>query len=240
MQDMKRLSKVQESFQHDGLALRSDGSTFPVQVSVSMGRVRGKNLFAAFITDNTVEQLQKKLLETEKGRSEKLLLNILPASIARRLKNNERPIADAHDAVTCVFIDMVGFTTMSSGMTPTDLVELLNAVFSAFDELANYHRIEKIKTIGDCFMAVGGLFGRFHDHAKAVTEFALDVVRFMGIFNNARNTNLNVRVGLNTGPVVAGVCFFRFFLFVGLSSCCPFAHLSRVMLRSSHTLSLSV
>jgi adenylate cyclase len=117
----------------------------------------------------------EQLLETEKNRSEKLLLNILPAEIAERLKAGEEPLADRCDSVTVLFADLVGFTELSRKLRADDLVNLLNDLFSRFDNLVERHGAEKIKTIGDAYMAAAGLSGSRRDHAATIADLALDM-----------------------------------------------------------------
>ena len=150
-------------------------------------------------------QYEKELLQLEKEKSEHLLLNILPRPIAERLKGGERTIADSHPQVTVLFADLVGFTQLSSKTAPQELVNLLNEVFSHFDRLAERHGLEKIKTIGDSYMLVGGLPVPRADHAEAVAEMALDMVEEVGRFNRHSQTQIDLRIGINSGPVVAGV-----------------------------------
>jgi class 3 adenylate cyclase len=137
--------------------------------------------------------------------NERLLLSILPASIATRLKSGEAGLADHFPEVSVLFADIVNFTMLSGGMPPKPLVSLLNDLFTQFDELASEHRVEKIKTIGDCYMAVSGVPDRRADHASALADMALDMVEELKRFNLSRGTSLQIRIGLNTGPVVAGV-----------------------------------
>jgi len=137
--------------------------------------------------------------------NESLLLSILPASIAARLKSGEAGIADHFPEVSVLFADIVDFTTLSNGLSPQPLVALLNDLFTQFDHLANEHNVEKIKTIGDCYMAVCGVPENRPDHAAALADMALGIVEHLKLFNRTRGTNLKVRIGLNTGPVVAGV-----------------------------------
>ena len=137
--------------------------------------------------------------------NERLLLSILPASIATRLKSGEAGLADHFPEVSVLFADIVNFTMLSGGMPPKPLVSLLNDLFTQFDELASEHRVEKIKTIGDCYMAVSGVPDRRADHASALADMALDMVEELKEFNRSRGTSLQIRIGLNTGPVVAGV-----------------------------------
>jgi len=143
------------------------------------------------------------LLEQEK--SDRLLLNILPKSIADRLKNNEGRIADSYESVTIMFADLVDFTRISAGMTPADLLELLNQVFSRFDQLAEKYSLEKIKTIGDAYMVVGGAPEPRDDHAEAMANLALEMQAALAELSTRSGRNLMMRIGINTGPVIAGV-----------------------------------
>lgn len=150
-------------------------------------------------------QQEKQLLEMEKEKSERLLLNILPQPIAERLKGGERNIAERFTEVTVLFADIVDFTTLANETDPEDLVTLLNELFSRFDRLAERHGLEKIKTIGDSYLVVGGLPLPRPDHAEAVAEMALEMLASVRDLNSDSGINLRVRIGLNTGPVVAGV-----------------------------------
>lgn len=144
-------------------------------------------------------------LDRERGRSEQLLLNVLPQPIGQRLKRGEAPIADTFPDVTIVFSDLVGFTELSAGLPAAELVELLNEIFSEFDSLAAAHGVEKIKTIGDAYLAVAGIPVPRADHARAVADMALDMMRAQQRFAERRNLPLKTRIGINSGPVVAGV-----------------------------------
>jgi adenylate cyclase len=141
-------------------------------------------------------------LQLEREKSERLLLNILPEPIAERLKQGESVIADSFTDVTVMFADIVDFTPLSANMSPAELVALLNEIFSTFDQLAEQHDLEKIKTVGDAYMVVGGLPTPRPDHAEAVADMALDMqrVRF-----TAHGEPIGIRIGIHTGPVVAGV-----------------------------------
>ena len=149
--------------------------------------------------------VNRRLLDAERARSEALLLNVLPAPIAARLKAGEEPIADGHDEVTVLFADVVDFTGVSNRASPGEVVRVLNAVFSDLDALAAQHGLEKIKTIGDAYMVVGGLPEPRPDHAAAVAEMALDIQRVLAGRRGPTGDPLRVRIGINTGPVVAGV-----------------------------------
>ena len=146
-----------------------------------------------------------KELGIEQARSEKLLLNILPKSIANRLKDNDMRIADSFDSVTILFADIVGFTQLSANLNPTDLVDLLSQIFSKFDQLAANHGLEKIKTIGDGYMVVGGAPLKRDDHAFVVAKLALEMQTVLQEIAEIRNMPLQMRFGLSSGPVVAGV-----------------------------------
>ena len=151
------------------------------------------------------EFMSREALAEEERKTEHLLLNILPASIAGRLKEKEQSIADGFAEVTILFADIVGFTTMSASMSPAAVVAMLNEIFSTFDELTQRHRLEKIKTIGDAYMAVGGLPEPRADHIQAVAELALDMRDAVERHLTQTGERLQIRIGINTGPVVAGV-----------------------------------
>ncbi len=152
-------------------------------------------------------QKERTLLELsmEQARSEKLLLNILPKSIANRLKDNDMRIADSHEAVTILFADIVGFTKMTASMPPAELVDLLSQLFSRFDKLADQLGLEKIKTIGDGYMVVGGAPVSRDDHAAVIAQLALGMQRELAAFNEQTGNSLQMRIGISSGPVVAGV-----------------------------------
>ncbi len=160
------------------------------------------------------EQAYLKIIQAERQKSERLLLNILPKPIADRLKLGEDIIADSFAQVTILFADIVDFTPLSTHMLPKDLVVLLNAIFSMFDGLAERHGLEKIKTIGDAYMVVGGLPTPRLDHAEAIADMALDMQKGITQVRSLLPTSdqsLNLRIGINTGPVIAGVIGTRKF-----------------------------
>ena len=155
------------------------------------------------LSKNEFETRQK--LRLEQKRSERLLLNVLPASIAERLLHHHQTIADNFAEVSVLFADIVGFTQLSSQMLPAEVVELLNQVFSRFDELAESYGLEKIKTIGDAYMVVAGLPDHRPDHATAIVEMALAMQQSLAGVNQQTGYSLQMRTGIHTGPVVAGV-----------------------------------
>jgi len=154
-----------------------------------------------------------RLLQAEQERAERLLLNILPKPIADLLKQERGVIADSAAEVTVLFADIVDFTQLSARLSAAELITLLNEVFSAFDRLAEKHGLEKIKTIGDAYMVVGGLPTPRPDHAEAVAEMALDMQQDLGDYGTTLGTALHVRIGINTGPVVAGVIGTKKFIY---------------------------
>lgn len=154
---------------------------------------------------------EKQRLEYEQLKTEKLMLNILPKPIADRLKRGEMNISGNYPEVTILFSDLVGFTKMSSQMTAADLVLLLNDLFTRFDTRAEQLGLEKIKTIGDAYMAVGGLPIPRNDHAQICADMALGMYDDLAEFNRSHNLELAMRIGLNSGPVVAGVIGFTKF-----------------------------
>jgi adenylate cyclase len=150
-------------------------------------------------------------LRVEQDRSERLLLNILPAPIAERLKDEPDVIADAFDPVTVLFADLVGFTAFAHARPPAEVVAVLNQLFSRFDELADRHGLEKIKTIGDAYMVAGGLPVPRPGHEAAIAEMALDMCDAVQRFRSETGVDLAIRVGIDSGPVVAGVIGHRKF-----------------------------
>ncbi len=148
---------------------------------------------------------EKQLLATEQEKSERLLLNILPASVAGRLKQGEQNIAERYADVSVLFADLVGFTALVKRTDPVELVGLLNDLFSRYDRIASRFGLEKIKTIGDCYLVVGGLPEPRSDHPEAVAGMALEMLDALETFNQERGIKLRLRLGLHTGPVVAGV-----------------------------------
>jgi class 3 adenylate cyclase len=166
----------------------------------------------AFIQQRLITR-QMRELEAERERSEELLLNVLPPSIAQRLKGNSQLIADGFERVSVLFADIVGFTKMSQRLAPEELVSRLNLVFSSFDDLVDKLKLEKIKTIGDAYMCAGGLHSLEYDHAEAVAEMALAMKRRLHEFSAEFGEALDIRIGIHTGPVVAGVIGKKKFIY---------------------------
>ncbi len=163
-----------------------------------------------------LEELVKqrtKELEAEKQKSEHLLLNVLPAPIADRLKAGEDLIVDRFEDVSVLFADIVGFTTLSTKKTPEELVTMLNELFSLFDRLAEKHGLEKIKTIGDAYMVVAGIPQPVADHAIAIAHMGLDMLEGVNEYARHHGVELTIRVGIHTGAVVAGVIGKKKFIY---------------------------
>jgi class 3 adenylate cyclase len=165
---------------------------------------------------------QYKLLQAEQEKSERLLLNILPGPIARRLKEQHATIADGFSDVTVMFADIINFTRLSEEMPPKFMVTLLNEVFSHFDLLAEKHGLEKIKTIGDAYMVAGGLDEHHlsagavpsdRDYCSSICAMATEMREYMETLSGIRRARLQIHVGIGTGPVVAGVIGMKKFIY---------------------------
>ncbi len=163
--------------------------------------------------DITERKLITDALRLQQEQTEKLLLNILPSSIAQRLKQEQGIIADSFEEVSVMFADIVGFTELSSRKSPTELVEMLNIIFSKFDQLAERHGLEKIKTIGDAYMVVAGLPTPRSDHADAIAQMALDIQSEIKQFSTSTGEPFSLRIGIHSGPVVAGVIGIKKFIY---------------------------
>jgi guanylate cyclase len=178
--------------------------------------VMGVTISAYAMLGYFVEQRERAriALEAEQERSERLLLNVLPGPIAQRLKRESGVIAEHYDAVTVLFADLVGFTERTQVMPAADLVALLDRIFSAFDREADAEGVEKIKTIGDAYMVAGGLPDRRPDHLEAVARVALAMrSEIAAIAQEPGSEWLAVRIGIDTGPAVAGVIGRRKFIY---------------------------
>ncbi|WP_216351288.1 adenylate/guanylate cyclase domain-containing protein [Leptolyngbya sp. 'hensonii'] len=196
---------------------RKDGTLFWNELHISPIYDNSGKLthFVGVQTDISDRKRAENALQFEKEKSEQLLLNILPRSIAERLKqyqigattkhNGEAFIADGFEDVTVLFADLVGFTELASNISPKKLVGLLNQIFSVFDDLTEQYGLEKIKTIGDAYMVVGGLPDSRRDHAEAIADMALAMQHKIAQFSASHGQPFAIRVGINSGPVVAGV-----------------------------------
>ena len=194
---------------------RKDGSI--IWISENMHIVRDDNgellHYEGSVRDITDRKSTEDELHKQRLKSERLLLNVLPQAIAERLKRGQKIIADSFTEATVLFADLVGFTELSTRISPTELVKLLNSVFSKFDQLADHHGLEKIKTIGDAYMVVAGLPLPRADHVRAIADIAIDMQREITKIKVQDGRPLSLRIGIHTGPVVAGVIGIRRFTY---------------------------
>ena len=152
-------------------------------------------------------------VQVEQERSEKLLLNILPEAVAERLKSSDKTIADGFADVTAMFADIVNFTQVAANMSPSQVFAMLNRIFSAFDELAEQYGLEKIKTIGDAYMVAGGLNEQIVDYSAAIADMAVAMRDLLQRDFTINASHLEVRIGIGTGPIVAGVLGKKKFIY---------------------------
>jgi adenylate cyclase len=173
----------------------------------------GRDGISVFFHDITKRKKMESALRKERNKTENLLLNLLPEPIAERLKEEPGVIADKFEKATILFADLVNFTQISTTMPATKLVYLLNEIFSSFDELTEKHGLEKIKTIGDAYMVAGGIPIERPDHAEASAEMALDMLVAIDELNVKLEATFDLRIGINSGPVVAGVIGTKKFIY---------------------------
>ncbi len=179
-----------------------DYITKPVEETFLLARVQS-TLERKFLQDQQKALFRE--LDQEKKKSETLLYQVLPESVANRLKQGESRIADAIENVTVLFGDLVGFTTLATSIAPDRLVTLLNELFGNFDSLAAKFGLEKIKTIGDAYMLVGGIPPNTGEHALRCMEFALEALEFLEQYNLDSLIKLRLRIGLHSGSAIGGV-----------------------------------
>jgi PAS domain S-box-containing protein len=205
--------KMNKGFTRECEGLKKNGTKFPAKVAINTAKTENQTFVICSVTDDTITFKQKELLSTEKQKNESLLQSIFPAAIVTRLKRGDTNISESFDSVTCFFSDMVGFTTLSGTMGPSELVQLLNAVVNSFDDLCKINHLEKIKTIGDAYFCVGGLTPGDTDHAANAIRFAIGTLKAVDVVGDGR---VSIRIGmflvlvtnikgLHTGPIVAGV-----------------------------------
>ncbi|XZN99990.1 MAG: adenylate/guanylate cyclase domain-containing protein [Microcoleus sp.] len=195
--------------------IQPDFYSFSVKRDDELGEVMVafNQMFCRVYKEIAQRQAAEEILRAEQEKSERLLLNILPKTIADRLKTGQINIADGFAEVTILFADIVGFTEISSRTSPQELVELLNKIFSAFDHLSEQYGLEKIKTIGDNYMVAGGLPVSCENHAESIAEMALEMQQQIMKFSDESGQPLQIRIGINTGPVVAGVIGTKKFIY---------------------------
>jgi class 3 adenylate cyclase len=205
---------------------RFDGNTAMQGIFVGAGLltlfVVGRQVLALWENQRLNSELNQRLIQldqaysmlnTERDRAERLLLNVLPEEVANRLKSGEATIADSFTEVTVLFADIVGFTSLAARVSPEQLVTMLNNVFSIFDQLAEKHGLEKVKTIGDAYMVVSGLNGLHPNRPEAAVAMALDMMTALQKLGQEIGIDLSVRIGMDTGPVVAGVIGTKKFIY---------------------------
>lgn len=166
--------------------------------------LRENSMRKSFYQKHVIEEREKELAD-EREKSERLLLNILPKSVAERLKKHQHIIADAFDETTILFADIVGFTRLSEQIPAQELVAVLNTIFTMFDTLTDTFGVEKIKTIGDAYMVAAGLPEHRTDHAQVIASMALEMCRAMATYNVTAPIPLQIRIGIHSGSVIAGV-----------------------------------
>jgi len=178
-----------------------------VQVAFFVLNILGVTTTAYVLLQYFVRARELALAElgVERAKSERLLLNVLPESIAARLKESDEVIAEGFESATVLFADIVGFTPLAQELEPAATVDLLDRIFARWDSLAETHGLEKIKTIGDAYMVAGGIPQPRSDHAEAIAEMALAMGVEVERCTAESGVPLEVRIGIDSGPVVAGV-----------------------------------
>lgn len=172
-------------------------------------------LFGGYTIERQYRQdfINSKIIDEKRRENEKLLLNILPRDIAEELKEHPGTIAKRFEDTSILFADLVDFTQFSMTRSPKDVVDILNNVFSAFDELTDKYKLEKIKTVGDAYMVAGGLGNQAQDHISAIVQFARDSKAALREFNQTTGNNIKIRIGIHCGPVIAGVIGTKKFIY---------------------------
>jgi urea transport system substrate-binding protein len=204
---LRRMQTDEKVSAFESQVYRKDGEIIWISENAHVVRSADGELlyYEGSIVDITKRKVWEEALRYQQECTEELLLNILPAPIAHRLKLAESTIADSFSDVTVLFADLVNFTEFSAQIPAPKLVKLLNEIFSKFDFLAEKHGLEKIKTIGDAYMVVGGLPTPKPDHVEAIAEMALDMQREIDRFKGHDGEPFRLRIGIHTGSVVAGV-----------------------------------
>jgi len=200
----ERINAAVEGRAPDVMEMQHAGRVFEVRI-VLLFEFDSINLYGTDVT--AARQIEKANAENER-----LLLNILPASIADRLRHGEEPIADAFDEMAVLFADVVDFTPFSSARSAREVVAVLNQIFSIFDRLVDRHRLEKIKTVGDAYMAVGGLTADGGGVTELV-DMALDMIEEMRRYRTDAGVEMQIRVGLHIGPGIGGVIGLKKFIY---------------------------
>lgn len=200
-----RIQRIAEAESSEVIEVEREGRVWAL-LTMPVFEFEAVNMYGTEIT-------AVRALEVAHRENERLLLNILPETIANRLRGGEMTIADQFDEMTVLFADVVGFTQISMAMAPAELIEMLNRVFSMCDELADKYNLEKIKTIGDAYMVVGGLMSHKADEAERVADMGLEMIESVARYSAESGMDLQIRVGLHAGPAVAGVVGIKKFIY---------------------------
>lgn len=195
-------------------AYRRDGSKFWISENIRLVRDEQGNpaYYEGTAQDVTQKRQAEAALQRQRASTERLLYNILPYQIAQKLQKASGTVAEQFDQVSVLFADLVDFTKLAHVMSPTALVDLLNQIFSTFDQLVETYKVEKIKTIGDAYMVAAGLPAPMADHAQVIAHLALDMREAMARFS-VNGQPLQIRIGIHSGSVVAGVIGWKKFAY---------------------------
>lgn len=198
-----------------GLEIKTIGVFFALNFAAMSSILYFLVRYFVLETEKIKHQLDEKhtLLVGEQQKSESLLLNVFPVNIAKRLKDNQSLIADGHSDVTVMFADITNFTQMTEQMAPQQMVALLNKIFSWFDAMTDKYGLEKIKTIGDAYMVVGGLTRHHVDYVKSIVDMALEMQALISQHPDLVSHNMGIHIGIATGPAVAGVIGSKRFIY---------------------------
>lgn len=198
-----------------GVPMKAVGVFFALNFAAMSSLIYFMVRYFVLETEKIKQQLdgQHALLLQEQEKAEKLLLNVLPARIAERLKDKQELIADGYADVTVMFADLSNFTQMTEEFSPEQMVEMLNTIFSWFDAMSAKYKLEKIKTIGDAYMVAGGLERERYDYVADVADMALEMREFVALHPDLVKHNLGLHLGIATGPVVAGVIGTKRFIY---------------------------
>ncbi|MEH2449373.1 MAG: adenylate/guanylate cyclase domain-containing protein [Nostoc sp.] len=225
LQRFYRLLSGEKFNQIKSAFVTKDGQTIFLEGNINCKFVEGHPVAVRGIFRNVTQRLAaEKALRRHQEETERLLLNILPAAISKPLKQEPANIAEDFADVTVLFADIVGFTEITASMSAIQVVNLLNQIFSAFDRLTEQYGLERIKTINDAYMVVGGLPTRRLDHAQAIAQMALHIQTAIALFNTENNQNFNIRIGIHSGSVMAGVINLNNFTYdwgdtINIASC---------------------
>ncbi|WP_375468752.1 adenylate/guanylate cyclase domain-containing protein [uncultured Nostoc sp.] len=206
LQRFYRLLSGEKFEQVKSAFVTKDGQTIFLEGNINCKFVEGHPVAVRGIFRNVTQRLAaEEALRYQQEETERLLLNILPAAISKPLKEEPANIAEDFADVTVLFANIVGFTEIAASMSAVQVVKLLNQIFSAFDRLTEQYSLERIKTINDAYMVVGGLPTRRLDHAQAIAQMAVHMQTAIALFNTENNQNFNTRIGIHSGSVMAGV-----------------------------------